>query len=251
MTALKNIKNSVDAQLMRAINLSDINSAQDAVMRGANVNYEDSFSDNLDIRKTRTPLSLAAFRGNYNIVKWLMEAGADIHSLSYASSGYTALFFAAQEGHFECLRELKESGGSMDADIEQGRFKTALLVATENDSHMREEDRYSLLRYLVEQGSDVNARDEHGFTPLMNILDRNYKNQQGLKLLIDNGAMIDVVNNKGEGLKAVSGQARSPLDHLIIQDKMATYDFIVSYYEESRLSAMLESRDHAAKTLEF
>jgi len=66
--------------------------------------------ENLDARDQhqRTPLMLAAWAGNKNIVKALIAAGVNV-TLG-ASDNMNALHFAAQKGHSECARLLITAG---------------------------------------------------------------------------------------------------------------------------------------------
>jgi ankyrin repeat protein len=60
-----------------------------------------------------TPLMAAAMNGNAEIVRILLEAGADVNARmrpAGGTPGKTALLFAAQEGHTEIVDVLRKAG---------------------------------------------------------------------------------------------------------------------------------------------
>ena len=74
----------------------------------------DSGAD-VNARETRlgqTALLYAAARGRTDLVKLLLEHHADIHAAS--NSGSTALEMAALDGHTDCLKTLIEAGSDVD-----------------------------------------------------------------------------------------------------------------------------------------
>jgi ankyrin repeat protein len=58
-------------------------------------------------------LSLAAYKGSPDIVKMLLNTGADINARD--EEGYTALMFAAHEGYIEIVRILLNAGADVNA----------------------------------------------------------------------------------------------------------------------------------------
>jgi ankyrin repeat and MYND domain-containing protein 2 len=71
-------------------------------------------------------ISQAAFKGNFEICKLLIESGANINESEHAH-GYTALMFAAIGGHLKVVNLLLESGANIYAVNSVGR--TALQMA--------------------------------------------------------------------------------------------------------------------------
>ena len=72
----------------------------------------------------------AARKGDANIVRELLESGADVNIRD--NSGVMALIKAAQKAHVECVHTLIELGA--DVDIRDTLGGTALTVAVESDS---------------------------------------------------------------------------------------------------------------------
>ena len=71
---------------------------------GANVNHKDSDRE--------TPLTPAIHRDSVNVLRLLLDAGADPHNAPHSSpnSGFTPLMVAAYLGHKDCLEILIKEG---------------------------------------------------------------------------------------------------------------------------------------------
>lgn len=67
-------------------------------------------------RYDRTPLSFAADRGNVEIVRMLLEKGADVNAKDTFYGG-TALTWAADKGHTDIVRLLLAKGAGPAADV--------------------------------------------------------------------------------------------------------------------------------------
>ena len=72
--------------------------------------------------------------------------------------GFTALHFAAREGHIEVARQLVDGGAEID-HVTEGDQSSPLLVAVINGN-------YDLARMLLEQGADPNVLSDDGAGPL-------------------------------------------------------------------------------------
>jgi len=72
-----------------------------------------------------TPLLIAAQRGDAQMVKRLLEQGADVDARN--DYGTTALMFASDYGHAEIIRLLLDHGASVD--LKDARGHTALMFA--------------------------------------------------------------------------------------------------------------------------
>ncbi len=104
-----------------------------------------------------TPLSVAAQKGYFNVVKCLAKSGkTEINQLN--TEGKTPLFSAVEYGHFDVVKCLIEEG----ADVNQSDFEggTPLHRAAFNNN-------FEIVQYLVEHGACIEAvtRDDHN-TPL-------------------------------------------------------------------------------------
>lgn len=72
--------------------------------------------------------------------------------------GFTALHYAAREGHIETARQLTQAGATLDQPT-GGDQSTALLVAVINGN-------YDLARMLLDAGADPNLLSDDGVGPL-------------------------------------------------------------------------------------
>jgi ankyrin repeat protein len=92
---------SKEDALLAAIRRSDAAAVKQLIADGANVNHK--------FRYDRMPLSFAADRGHLDIVKMLLEAGADVNARDSFYNA-TALDWALEKSHVEIVRLLLEKG---------------------------------------------------------------------------------------------------------------------------------------------
>ena len=78
-----------------------------------------------------TPLHLAAFFGNLDATRVLLDAGADVHAVSRNGLTNTPLHAATAGKHQEVALLLLESGAKSDA-VDAGGY-TPLQIATQNE----------------------------------------------------------------------------------------------------------------------
>ena len=103
-----------------------------------------------------TVLHRAAWKGHTDVVRYLVEQGADVNAKT--DDGDTVLGVAAWEGQTDVVRYLVEQGADVNAKTDKGGW-TALHGAAEY-GHL------AVVRYLVEQGADVNAKNSADWTAL-------------------------------------------------------------------------------------
>ncbi|MHC5081687.1 MAG: ankyrin repeat domain-containing protein, partial [Planctomycetota bacterium] len=128
-------------------------------------------------------LVLAAAENNLSKVKALLAEGADPDSKHQA---FTALLFAAQNGHAAVAEVLVANGAEIDILGQEN--VTPLYMAAQN-GHM------DVARVLAERGADVNKARANGWTPLHLAAERADKGLAAL--LIAKGAVVDGKNQEG------------------------------------------------------
>jgi ankyrin repeat protein len=125
--------------------------------------------DGKDDRRGQTALMWAAAEGHTDVVRELIDAGADFRTR--LPSGFTALLFAVRQGHLGVVRVLLEAGADVNESIpaEPGRRRgyggrlppagaSPLLLAVTN-AH------YELAAELLDAGANPNV-DLTGYTVL-------------------------------------------------------------------------------------
>jgi len=97
-----------DTPLLKAVRNSNISSARQIIQRGANINEPGGVSD-----WEKTALIEASIRGDINMVKMLIDAGADLNAQD--SYGDTALMACAGFGQADIANLLVKAGANVDA----------------------------------------------------------------------------------------------------------------------------------------
>ena len=97
----------------------------------------------------------AATEGNAEMVKRLIDAGADVESEMY---GVTALIRAATRGYEDVAKVLVDAGANVDVKAE---YDTTALMSAAYSGHA------DVVKVLIDAGADVNAKNSDGVTALM------------------------------------------------------------------------------------
>lgn len=102
-----------------------------------------------------TPLLIAAQRGYAQMVKKLLEQGADVDARN--DYGTTALMFASDYGHAEIVRILLDHGATVN--LKDVRGHTALMFAANKGYE-------EIVEMLLEAGADAGIKDREGHTAI-------------------------------------------------------------------------------------
>lgn len=164
--------------LVIAATENDLAKVKELIAAGVDVNRRDENTET-------TALEKAVEHGNRQMVRALLDAGAEINARN--SYGATALMMLDEDATEELVWDLVAAGAKINLRDTEG--DTALiLVAARGHSE--------LVRALINAGARVNARNKNGETPLMKAAESG--DLESVKLLIDFGADINRKNNSGE-----------------------------------------------------
>lgn len=124
---------------MEAVVLEDVNAACVALMQGA-----DATSDN------NHPIRVAAIRGNLDMIRLLVSAGADLHAaddkvLGYACRDDKVLGYACQEGNVPVVRYVLAQGVDL-IQIGERMLRDAIL-----GYNKKPKESFEIIRLLVER----------------------------------------------------------------------------------------------------
>ena len=128
----------------------------------------------------------AAEAGDLKRVQVLVEQRADKEKTG-GSFGYTPLIIASYNGHLDVVRYLVEQGADIEKAVDYG--DTPLIWASA-------EGPLEVVRYLLEQGADVNKTNDSGSTSLH--MAAYHGNLEMAKLLMVYGADLNARNNQGQ-----------------------------------------------------
>jgi ankyrin repeat protein len=134
--------------LMTCARTGNVEAVSALVARGADPNLKEK-------ERGQTAIMWAVAERHPQVVKYLSEHGADVHSRS--KSGFTPLLFAAQEGDLDSARILLAAGANVSEATPGG--VTALSVAALNGHE-------DVALFLLDKGADPNGVDAAGVTPL-------------------------------------------------------------------------------------
>ncbi len=213
-------------KLSDAVKADDLQGIQALISSGSNVNELDDFG---------TPLHMAAARGSVEIVKLLIDAGANVeaetaapsqnkahplHTAAYSnratvaalliergakvdardSRGFTPLMIAASSGNTKVAELLLQAGADPLAE-DSGDHDIPIYVAAMN-GHV------DVVKLLLSKGVNVNVQNTHtGETPLwVAAMDDRL---DVMEFLLANGADPNIANSSGKAPIHVGGSSKA------------------------------------------
>ena len=114
------------------------------------------FDKNIDDNSGWTALHNSVQSGSYELVKFFVEKGADIHEKTNA--GENCLHIAARNGHLNLCKTLIADHG-FDKNNADNIGRTALFNSAESGS-------YELVKFFIEKGADIRVRTVDGLNCL-------------------------------------------------------------------------------------
>lgn len=188
------------------------------IERGARINVN-------SVGQKHTPLDLAARAGDLEMVKLLIDNGANVNN-------YKPLHLASEKGHLEIVTYLVEHGANLNEPdieinepdietfVEEGRnslqeYRVNRAFLNEpgieiGPSPLHEAVRgghFDVVEYLVEQGADINATHDHYRKPINMIINLDSKpNYRKIAFFLMRRGIEDGTFNEADaryGLRAV------------------------------------------------
>jgi ankyrin repeat protein len=142
---------------------------------------------NSDTWEERTFLMLVAEHGDFKLAKLLVERGADIYRV--APSNVTALTLASRRGLVEIVEFLIANVRDGKRKDEIGRAWEAVVDELPGSSQSQLQGLAEIMKLLLKNGANVNARDAFGYTALLRAAGLNYPGI--VQVLLENGADVN------------------------------------------------------------
>eukprot|EP00833_Pecoramyces_ruminatium_P001633 jgi/Orpsp1_1/1175665/evm.model.c7180000054754.1 len=121
----------------------------------------------------------------FDAFKYLVELGADINKKN--KDGYTPLFDACKNGNENLVKYLVEHGADINKENSRGYVPIFSACFSGNEN---------LVKYLVELGADINKECRYGYIPLFDACSGG--NENLVKYLVELGADINKESNWNE-----------------------------------------------------
>lgn len=149
----------------------------------------------------RTPLQLAAWTGERQVIALLVKNGANPNAPD--EYGYTPLCCAATRGDIPTMAALVAAGADVNWRDKAGRTPLEDSVACLGSVQS--------VRWLLDHGADPNAVPLDGWTALHQAAARG--DTEIVKLLVSRGAHADIRNSSG---RTALGEARDAGQHAVV-----------------------------------
>ena len=180
---------------------------------GADVNMKSELNGTSALIET-------AQSGNLEIVRCLIDAGADVNAAN--SDGHTALMYASQWGHIDVVDELLSRGADVDAQTVDGSTALSFAKIDENPKIIRllkaaklkkkgsqllsnqqnglndklikaaHRGNVDAVRVLLYKGADANSEDSDGYTAIIKAAQKGHSDI--VRVLLDEGADVNTEN---------------------------------------------------------
>lgn len=217
----------------------------------------------------KTPLQVAAEKGQLVVAKYLLDHGADVNAGSRRHTG-NPLYGAAANGRKAMVELLLSRGADVNAGVLNPLYRAIslgytevaeVLLANKADVNLKGSDsdgqrplhaaardgKTSLVQLLINHGADVNAPDNNGVTPLHSAVIADAL--PAAKLLLASKAEVDAQNKSGDTpLHNAAQQGSADIISLLL-DSSATVDATNYNNATPLLLAVANGRAEATRVL--
>lgn len=183
-----------------------------------------------------TPLHAAASANQVGMAKLLIKRKANLEIID--KSGATPLLLAVFQSDDDMVEVLVDAGASINVKSTVNVLATPLVYAASNPDPFKHKDNLSIIKYLIKNKANIDFQSANGRTALMAAAGCSDKSNAYEKaaLLIDKGAGLDVTNDKGEtALMLAAGAGNEKLVKLLMdkgadaQKKNGAGETVMSY----------------------
>ena len=130
------------------------------------------------------------------------------NKLAKAKDKDEALKMAAAEDDLESVERLLREGAHINA--RKGAYRTTALMEASVQGNL------AVMRFLIENGADVNLVDKDGWTALMGATVEG--RLESVKLLLELGAEVDAQNDEGQtALVMATGTERAEIREALLE----------------------------------
>jgi ankyrin repeat protein len=159
---------------------------------------------NYQKQKSKTPLIYASKGGNFEIIKFLVENGADLNAQDVNKN--TALMYATLYNYNEIAEYLITQGSNLNLKNNQQCNPLHVAASVGN---------IYIIKMLYERGMDLNTVDHNGNSPIFISTINNYP--EAVKYFLNKHATIHMHNNSNEIYNNYEYYTQSTLLHICIK----------------------------------
>mmetsp|Transcript_41579 Transcript_41579/g.36951 ORF Transcript_41579/g.36951 Transcript_41579/m.36951 type:complete len:223 (+) Transcript_41579:1781-2449(+) len=185
------------------------------------LSHADSTMISLKDRNSMAAIHYAAEGGYLDIIKLLVEKGADINMPG--KNRLTPLLYACANGHFECVQWLVENEAKLSA---KDKYKKGPLIAAVTNGNLK------IASYLIRNGADVNQADSSDNRPI------HYAAAYGYD------ECVDLLIRAGANQNLSTSWKLTPLTVAMLKNNLGTLNKLLSYK-----STNVDCKDEEGKTL--
>ncbi len=219
------IKNGAPNDLTRAIKYGVTDQVEYLLSKSKNIDALDNNGD--------TALALAIKENNVNLVKMIINKGANINIISFInnySDEYSPLMIASKNGNKEIVNLLIKNGANVNL---LNSSSMSALMTTTYDRHLITPEQIEVMKILIDAGANPNLSIIENETTL----DRVWGNDIASKLLINNGADVNGIETFS-GFTKLMGAAYAGDDIMVKYLLNHGADHTFRDYEEDKTALM-------------